>query len=103
MNILHRIQELEKLKSLLLTQDQLVLFNHLDKPTILEEELNRRHLTLVSWKQLKTKRRVNGNGQLTDNELLEAYKKLKSSRNRTDIDSRLLQVVEDEIKRSDEL
>ena len=59
-NILHRIQELEKLKSLLLTQDQLVLFNHLDKPTILEEEYNRQHTTLVSMKKLKTKDGLRG-------------------------------------------
>lgn len=94
-NILHRIQELEKLKSLLLTPSELLLFTFLDKPTILEEEPKRKYSTMMGRKSLMTSlRKCDDDNQ----ELLNAYNILKNSKEKSEITFRLLQLLEDEIQ-----
>lgn len=80
--ILKKIHEIDKLKSLILDKDQLVLFNYLDKPHIsLKSKEEKRSLTL-------------GNLPFDRNQIAESYFKCNEERGKNEISTKLVEICD---------
>jgi len=87
-NIMKKFREIDKLKALLLEDDQLILFNGLPKPEVKSED---DLLTVYNvTKVLKDSKFVDWEGK---QEQIEAsYKKLKEKPKKSKVDSKLLAI-----------
>ena len=92
--ILQRIQDIEKLKYLLLNENQIALFNILEKPMIYVDEIrnpNRTSLSLILGpKRIKT--------QIQVQQAFEYYQELEKGREMDEIDKKLFHLVDKRFK-----
>jgi len=95
-SILLKLQEIEKLKFVLLNPSQISLLKLLDKPVISCDEDNQNLMVQLS-------RTILESGLISSrfrrkNTLVENYKHMIRSENKSEIDCRILQLLDDEMK-----
>jgi len=95
-SILIKLQEIEKLKYVLLNPSQISLLKLLDKPVIHCDDDNKNLMMQLSRTIIESgKRRSRA---IKENTLVDNYKQLIRSENKSEIDSRILQLLDDEMK-----
>lgn len=88
LQILKKLQDIEKLKKILLNDDQLYFFNLLSKPLIkLQEPYKEKHRMSDNLKNVLEKEK-----------LVEIYKGLKSKANLSEIDKRIIHLLDEDVK-----
>ena len=92
--ILAKIDEIEKLKVILLDEDEGVLFNFLSKPIwIPESEKNETNTSLLTQTLLKHKNKT------TSEDFINRYRNVKMKSQENKMDSRLIALVEDDLEK----
>ena len=102
--ILTKIHEIEKLKRILLNQDQLVLFNSLAKPLVLIEDndcsFDEKQLSFIKNSTLISEFKANPRGKTI---FRNSYDKVKCSITKSKKNKRLMNLVEDNINNINKL
>lgn len=93
-NILHRIQDIEKLKYLLLNENQMALFNVLEKPMIYVDENKNPNRT--SFSLVFTPKKISGKLQVQ--KAFDYYQELQQGREMDTIDRKLFFLVDKKFK-----
>ena len=96
-DVLKKLQDIDKLKQVLLNHNQLILFNFLSKPMI--------HINNKQMKQLKIDYSINLDLSERERkkdlkETLDFYEKIKNEGGLTEVDERLFGVLHESIKKS---
>lgn len=92
--ILAKIDEIEKLKVILLDEDEGVLFNFLSKPIwIPESEKNETNTSLLTQTLLKHKIKT------TSEDFMKRFRNVKTKSLENEMDSRLIALVEDDLEK----
>ena len=81
-NLIKKVHDLEKLKVILLNEEQLILFNHLSRPMIPFSEQTETKISNIV---------VNSFSQKS---IREVYQKIKTNENRNEVDSKLTKLFE---------
>jgi len=94
--LLKKLQDIDKLKQILLSHHQQTLFNFLSKPVI--------HLNDPNFRRLQKDYSINLEKSERDNkedlkEALNHYENLKNQKGFTEIDERLFEVLQENIKK----
>ena len=100
--ILQRFQELDKLKLLLLNKDQLMLFNLIAKPEIFIDEKDH----LATTPGLEISKNLKNLNEADDKRFLELavyYNNIKKKKGGDDLDSRLVKLLDNDMKEYFEL
>lgn len=93
-NVLKRIQEIDKLKLILLSSEQLQLFNLLSKPMIFEEDLlSDAHKEFDGFKMSVMLENTQIGKKENINTILDYYKKIKANKG-NDVDNRLMKLID---------
>jgi len=96
-SILLKLQEIEKIKFVLFTPSQIDLLKLIEKPVIhCEEEDDKNLMMRLSTKIIESGSRVKNNRK--KNTLADNYKKMIRSENKSEVDCRILQLLDDEMK-----
>lgn len=107
-SILHKLQELEKLKCVLLNQDQLVLFNLLEKPLVYleDEEIDdgeksednaKERLTKLMQSSTITTKGKTGISQAHLKKVFDHFDQLDKKKELTEVDKRLMGLVNENL------
>ena len=98
--ILLKLQEIEKLKKIMFSEDQLVLFNLLDKPKIYPELKSRKEFwrDSITFDHAKSSNKYEET--LKDN--AKIYEKMIGKKEKTKIDRRLLELLEKDVEEFDQ-
>ena len=95
-NIMRKLQEIDKLKYLLLSSEQISLFNLLDKPIIhCEADLDENDLIRLSNLIMKKNETTEKNEK--DAEIIQNYKLLSQAQIKSEADNKLLKLLEEQI------
>ena len=98
LEILVKLKEFEKFKSIMLSEDQLKLFQAVGKPLISLNESEEDSFQLKMSKLIFESKKVN------ENEILNIYKKLKMQKdNNSEINKRLLALLDEKMKEYKEM
>ena len=98
-NIITRLRDLEKLKILLLNEDQLLLFDYLSKPLIgldkknpflKQESLNPSHIQMSKLMGFQKSQR-------SGREIGESYQRVKHTKNTSEINHRLIELFDQKV------
>ena len=98
-NIITKLRDLEKLKILLLNEDQLLLFNYLSKPLIsigkknpifIEENLNHSNFRMSKLMGFQTPTR-------TGREIGESHQRVKQTKDGNEINHRLIELFDQKV------
>ena len=98
-NIITRLRDLEKLKILLLNEDQLLLFDYLSKPLIgldkknpflKQESLNPSHIQMSKLMGFQIRQR-------SGREIGESYQRVKHTKNTCEINHRLIELFDQKV------
>ena len=95
--VLQRFQELDKLKLLLLNKNQLMLFNLIAKPEIFIDEKE----TIETTPGLEISKNLKALNEFDDQSMLDLaiyYNNVKNKENEDDLDSRLVRLVDQDMK-----
>ena len=102
LTLLTKLQDLEKLKKILLTEDQYCLFELIDKPRIYPDDeneitrnLTRNFSTLSSFSPKKKKEDIQNGG-------VQIYNKIIEKKEKSDLELRLLDLLERDIEEFDQ-
>ena len=98
LEILVKIKEFEKFKSILLSEEQLKLFHAIGKPLISVNENEEEDSS-----QLKMSKLILESKQVNENEIWNIYKKLKIQKDNSEINERLLAFLDEKIKEYKEM
>lgn len=96
-NIVEKLHDLEKLKVLLLDEEQLVLFHYLSKPIITAEGHENFISDSISLSQRKITVLINKHKE-ADSFIAESYKKVYSERENNKINKKLIELLDEKIK-----
>ena len=96
--ILKKLQDIEKLKRILLNEDQLYLFNLLSKPMIIHENSSKQENDQDKNAQDKRfKFTLKNNLNLEKKKLLNIYKCVKEKENDSQIDKKLIKLLDEDV------
>ena len=96
-NIVEKLHDLEKLKVLLLDEEQLILFHYLSKPIITVEGQENFISNSLSASQRRITVLINKHKE-ADNLLAESYKKVFSEKESNKINKKLIELIDEKIK-----
>ena len=99
LNILKKLHDIEKLKRILLSEEQLYCFNLLSKPMIIPENVNLRRLSknhVIEDKRFKFS--VKNNKYFEKQKLREIYENLKERSQGSKIDKRIIKLLDEDVK-----
>lgn len=96
MNLIKKIHDLQKLKMLVLNEDQLVLFNFLSKPIIVPSNNNLLDQSQESNRKITHLMRKQ---TISDNLFEESYKRVLKNEENSDLNRNLIHLLDDEIKK----
>lgn len=104
MHILEKLQEIDKLKLLLLNPEQLLLFKLISKPEILLEELieHEKHENHPGSYMAKSFKKIEETSDKNIRDLVVYYNKIKEKNEKSenlDTDARLLKLLDDDMKK----
>ncbi|KAL4481516.1 hypothetical protein ABPG74_007605 [Tetrahymena malaccensis] len=97
-NIINKLNEIEKLKRLILDENQLKLFDFLPKPTILEEFINKSDLSLKS-QEVDFLYQDSRSELQKASDSFQAYQNLLSKYEQTPLDLKLINQIDPNIKK----
>ena len=95
-SILLKLQEIEKLKFVLLNPSQISLLKLLEKPVINYDEDNQNSMIQFS-KTILESGNLSQRSRMTKN-IVDVYKQIIRSENKSEVDTRILKLLEDEMK-----
>ncbi len=96
--ILKKLQEIEKLKRILLNEDQLYLFNLLSKPMIIpENSLQQEKEQEKNIYDQRFKFSLKENLNLEKKKLFEIYKSVKAKENDSQVDKKLIKLLDEDV------
>lgn len=91
-NLMKKLREIDKLRSLLLDKDQLVLFNNLPKPEIGQKSMNYVGRGSAMHEFLQDPRFI---GEGAKKQIINSFHNIKSKKDKTEIDKKLIEIFEE--------
>ena len=94
LKILKKLQDLEKLKRILLNDDQLYLFNLLSKPMIV---LDKHRQSIGDFPDKRFKFSVNNNAILEKKKLNEIYNRMRGKDDASQVDEKIIKLLDEDV------
>ena len=94
LHMLKKLQDIEKLKRILLSDEQLYLFNLLSKPMIVADDPLKSNKNEGNFDDKRFKFSIRDNKKVEKSKLIEFYSEIRKKAKNSDIDKRMMKLLQ---------